>query len=511
MIETLSVETQTAAEDEKVGLFAVKNLFKTLNSRGIRYCHWKSNLRLSAAIEGRTDLDLLVESQQQQNFKQVLFENGIKRIMAAPGKKYPGLEDYLGLDPETSCQFHLHIHYQLVLGEQFVKNYHIPFETELLHQVHERHGIKVPSPELELIILSMRALLKYRDRDVIKDIFMIRTPGIPAHILEEIDWLLDQTCIEKITRILSEVGEALPGEIVLEFLNTITAAPRDGWTLYRLRTRLRGALRRYLRSPRLWATFIYFRELWRRRNTFLRFFPAKQMTLPDGGLTLALVGVDGAGKTALSRAIVEWLSWKLDVHAYYLGSKQPSWMSSLSYLFFRMARRSHRTLSRRIGEGSLLARIIESVRNSLLYSHYLFTGYDRFRRFLAGRRKAKAGSVVVYDRYPLQAPLDGPQIHLTAEDDNSWSARAFSALEKKLYRRMHLPDLLIVLEVSPEVSFQRKPDHQLETIVEKNKVLERLTTEMEAEGWHIVRIDANQQFETVLSHLKREIWQRLGA
>lgn len=510
-MEILLAETRTAVGSEEKGLLAVKKLFETLHRRGILYCHWKSNLRLPAAIEGKTDLDLLIDSRQQQAFKQILCDRGIKRIMAAPGKKYSGLEDYLGLDTESGRQFHLHIHYQLVLGEQFVKNYHIPLETEFLQKGRNCFGVQVPSPELELVVLSIRALLKYRDRDVIKDIFTIRTPGIPAHIHEEINWLLTQTCIEKVAEVLSEVEEVLPGEIILGFLDAVTKNPRDGQTFYRLRSRLRRALRRYQRYPRFWGTIIYFLELWRRRNTFLRFLPAQQMTFPHGGLTLALVGVDGAGKTTLSRAVVEWLSWKLDVHAYYLGSKQPSWMSSASYIFFRMARRSHRTLSQRIGEGNLFSKVVKSVRDSLLFSHYLFTGFDRFRRFLAGRRKAKGGSVVVYDRYPLRAPLDGPQIHLAAENKTSWNARFFSALEKQLYRRMHLPDLLIVLEIDPEESFRRKPDHQLGTIMEKNEMLERLTAEMEASGANLVRIDAGRPFENVLSQIKREIWQRQGA
>jgi thymidylate kinase len=234
------------------------------------------------------------------------------------------------------------------------------------------------------------------------------------------------------------------------------------------------------------------------------------MTLPSGGMTLALVGVDGAGKTTLSRAVVDWLSWKMEVHTYYLGSKQPSWMSDWSYLFFRMGRRSHRALTRRIGESNFITRTVKAMRDSLLCSHYLFTGYDRFRRFLAGRRRAGEGAVVVYDRYPLQAPLDGPQIHRMAGNDSGWRD-TFSRLERRLYRQMHLPDLLIVLEVSPQVSLQRKPDHQWETIVEKNEVLARLTTAMEKNGTEQVRIDADQPLDDVLTRVKMEIWQRLGA
>ena len=91
--------------------------------------------------------------------------------------------------------FHLHVHYKLILGEQYVKNYHFPIEEHILDGTQEKYGVRIPLPEVELVILSIRALLKYRDRDVIKDVFMIRYPGVPEHILDEILWLLAQTTL----------------------------------------------------------------------------------------------------------------------------------------------------------------------------------------------------------------------------------------------------------------------------------------------------------------------------
>lgn len=501
---------QLTTEAEAVGLAVVRDLFQTLNRRGIRYCHWKSNLRLAAALNGRTDLDLLVDPAQQRPFCQILRAAGIRRVLAPVGKRYPGLADYLGFDAASGQQFHLHVHYRLVLGEQFVKNYHLPLEEQFLASTTLCNGVKIPAPELELIVLSLRALLKYRDRDVIKDVFTIRYPGIPDHITAEIEWLLAQTSMAQVSAVLRDLGDLVPADIVLAFLHTVTTARRDGRSLFRLRQRLRRALRGTQRRHRLRATLIYVQELWRRRNTFLRFAPRPQMTLPDGGLTVALVGVDGAGKTTLTRAITAWLAWKLDVHAYYLGSKQPSPPSKWSYLFFRMARRSHTELSARIGTNNGAARAIRAVRDALLYSHYLFTGLDRYRRCRAGSRKARAGSIVVYDRYPLQAPLDGPQIHLAANSGGDRSAAFFSRMEQWLYRQMERPTLLLVLEVSPAVSLQRKPDHAWEAIVEKHAVLGRLTAVMEANGAAPIRIDADRPLDVVLNRLQREIWQRLG-
>lgn len=499
-------EHQEAAE----GLAVVTALFQTLNQRGLRYCHWKSNLRLVDSLNGRTDLDLLVDPTHREPFRQILDAADIKQVLAPRGKRYPNLEDYLGFDPESGRQFHLHVHYHLVLGEQFVKNYQLPLAEQFLNAAVLCQGVKIPTAELELIVLSMRALLKYRDRDAIKDILTIRFPGVPDHITKEINWLLAQTSLEKVNTVLRELGDHVPADIIVDFLHTITTSPRDGRTLLRLRQGLRQALRPYQRYSRPWATLIYIKELWRRRNSFLRFKPPAQMTFPAGGLTLALVGVDGAGKTTLSEAVATWLAWKLDVHTYYLGSKQPSRLSEWSYLVFRMARRSQRELANRVGESNMLAKMLAAVRNTLLYSHYLFTGRDRFGRYRLGKAQGHQGSVVVYDRYPLEAPLDGPQIHLIAHDDKTRTAALLARMEQKLYRQMELPDLLIVLEVAPEISLQRKPDHQWETIIEKNQMLKQLTAAMEENGAQLVRLDASQPLDEVLSQVKEVIWQQLG-
>lgn len=509
LFERKDNQTDPPQSDKAPGLTTVRALFDALNRAAIRYCHWKSNVRLIDAINGRTDLDLLVDPTQERQFRRILARHHVVRVLAPVGKRYPRLEDYLGYDAESGLQFHLHVHYRLILGEQFVKNYELPLERPFLDSVRLCHGVKIPSPELELVVLSMRALLKYRDRDVIKDVLTIRYPGVPKHISDEIQWLMGQTSPRQIRETLTTLDAALPGEVVLAFLDTMATSPRDGKRLFLLRQRLRSFLRRYQRYGRVRATAIYFVELWRRRNTFLKFKPTPQMTLPDRGLTIALVGVDGAGKTTQTRAVREWLSWKLDVHPFYLGSKEPSWFSRNAYLVFRMARRSHTELSARFGEQNSLCRAVALLRDTLLYTHYCFTGLDRRRRIRAGERLASAGSLVVYDRFPLEAPLDGPQIHLAPNGSTRLSGKVLSGWEKKLYDSMKLPDMLFTLELPPKLSMARKPDHSWSAIVEKNTVLNRLISTMEEGGANLIRIDTTNSRRVVLNHLKQHIWSRL--
>ena len=47
--------------DEDGILTLVYRLVQALDSAGVRYCHWKSNVALARAARGDSDLDLLVD------------------------------------------------------------------------------------------------------------------------------------------------------------------------------------------------------------------------------------------------------------------------------------------------------------------------------------------------------------------------------------------------------------------------------------------------------------------
>jgi thymidylate kinase len=512
---TNRIDTEDYNKGPRTSLSSLSRLFHDLNDSSIRYCHWKSNLRLSASLKGETDLDLLVDRQQSGEFRCILFQHEIKPCIAAPGMRYPSLEDYLGFDQSSGKLFHLHVHYQLVLGEQFVKNYRIPIEDQVLNSVQLESGVNIPAPEVELSILCIRALLKYRDRDFIKDYFSIRFPGIPMHIRSEIEFLLNQTSLQEVDQVLSTKLGVLPKDIILEFLSIMHSNPRNGKGLFILRKNIRNALKDFQRSNRTKATLIYFKELWHRRSSF---HPPKnkgKMTFMDGGITLALIGVDGAGKSTLHQQIMDWLSWKMDIHGFYLGSKQPSKTSELLYLIFRMLRRATSELNMIFSEDSSPARWLDSIKHTFLSAHYISIGYDRYRRFQAGTSLADSGRIVLYDRFPLEwvssqpgyRLLDGPQIMLSDEQEYGRISKRLVSKEIDLYKKMRLPDYLLVLDVDPEVSVQRKPDHNRVILSEKYHAIQDLIAN--EYRYQLSCIDANLPYEDVLNELKSVVWKML--
>jgi thymidylate kinase len=498
---------QLSSRDNSQIIPATTSLFDELNRQGIRYCHWKSNSRLHRGLEGRTDLDLLIDPNHEKSFKNILIDQGIKPILPPDGKQYPGMDHFLGFDTISGRLFHLHVHYQLVLGEQFVKNYALPLEKQFLDSASLRDGVMVPSSELELIVLSIRALLKYRDRDVMKDKLSIRSPGIPEHIHNEILWLLERTSLESIDLVLKSLPQLTDPESILEFLQTMSMSPRNGRKLLKLRRRVRKMLRPYQRRNRLVASISYF-KLSTRKMFIQRSAPDRQMSIPDSGLMLALVGLDGAGKSTLCAELIKWLGWKVDVPFYYLGSKQPSIWSDWSYIFFRMARRGHREVSAILGETNIISKGIASARQILLAIHYLFIGRDRYKRYQLAQEEVGKGSIVIFDRFPLMAPFDGPQIHLIDDGSLNIISKFLSHEEMDLYRKFESLDLLFLLNVSLETSMQRKPDHPCETIHAKYFALEDIKNNFKKGSykWDWVPINAELPLEDVFLEIKRSVW-----
>ncbi|HSG15049.1 MAG TPA: hypothetical protein VLE70_01850, partial [Anaerolineae bacterium] len=270
------------------------------------------------------------------------------------------------------------------------------------------------------------------------------------------------------------------------------------------------------------AALAYYGALWRRRKRFRLSPPDDKMRLAGGGLTVAMIGADGSGKSTMSKLLRNWLSWKLSARRHYLGSKEPSRRSRMLYIIFRAARRLHRSVYARLGQANPISRLIGRIRNGWFDAHSLSLGYDRRSVYRAGMQDAAAGSVVLFDRYPLRAPLDGPRLHLSLNDrpdaiKRDAITRAMAGNEGRVYGAFRPPDHFLVLKVSPEVSLARKPDHDPEAIVAKCRAVDQfLAGDMPldfnvatTDGLLALAIDADQPFEQVELALKRCLWALL--
>lgn len=487
-------------------------LFAELEARGVRYCHWKSTPGLPIAMAGKTDLDLLVEREDAGAFADVVRELGFKPFISHPSRRFPAVDDLLGYDPETGRLVHLHVYYQLILGEHFVKNHRLPFERALIAASRPKEGVRIPPPELEVAILAYRTLLKYRDADATKDLLRAgHRGGIPRDALAELRTLVAATSPDAVAAAMREHMPGLSPEPVMGLMKIVTVRPRDARALVRVRRQARRALRPFERSParsawgrymraRLgaqWPLRLLTRSAGRRA--------VKRKSPQAGGLMVAIVGSDGAGKSTAVSHIVDWLAWRLNVSVAYLGSSQPSRGTAATKRAAKLARAAMRRLHGAQPDGAT-----GGVAGVLMALRHHGDARDRARRARAAHGLASRGVLVLLDRYPLPnvtvrgRALDGPRIRDTLDATHGLIA-GLAAREERLYRELPRPDHLIVLRVSAAVAKARRPEHAADDLAARAEAMSVL----DAGDLPMTVIDADRPLDEVLAAVRATIWRLL--
>jgi thymidylate kinase len=217
--------------------------------------------------------------------------------------------------------------------------------------------------------------------------------------------------------------------------------------------------------------------------------PSQKKRLLRGGLSVALVGADGSGKSTLVGDIKKWLGWKLQVRDHYYGIPKTRIIRSLD-LWVRLA---NGVKARGIGE------VLDGVR-------WLVVAKARLRVCREISKDCSKGRISVIDRFPLphfatmEYPMDGPRLAGDAGRRGSWFAEA----EKRSYERIRSPDAVIALQVPIETLRKRKADLDLETHVEKAAAVNALLA-----SEYVTPIDGSRVYEEVLLNVKTIIWRHL--
>lgn len=365
-------------------------------------------------------------------------------------------------------------------------------------------------PHVELVALLVRATMKVRARDSLLELLGRRY--FQGGLQREFRWL--QQRVEPAR--LRELGALLVGAPAAQFLSEILVHGQP--TVRQLR-----AFGRRIHPPldehRLFSHGDAVRQMatrelgvvwWKLRNWYLRAPTKSTRTLPHGGLTIALLGADGAGKSTLTTALANWLSPEIAVVTTYGGSGKGSatllrgLLQAVSGVRRRLLRSNPAALPTPLvppsGKRPSLARLV------------WILALARERRFRAreARRARGLGMVVVSDRLPQsQFPgwNDGPRL-VPWLHTGSWLVRAVARREHAVFELAELtpPDLVLKLHISPEVASRRKPEtplQQLRTGIDMVRQIEFPGTT------RVVSLDAEQPFPAVLLAAQRAIWEAI--
>ena len=488
------------------GLAVVRDLMGRLHAADLRYCHWKSNEHVGASVQGSTDLDVLAESGRTDDLQRILADSGFRRFQATALTAYPAVEDYLGFDEATARIVHLHLHHRLTLGQKHLKGYRLPWEEEVLasRQLDAEHGLFVAAPEMELLLLLVRDALKRRLRSRLA-LWLGRRPA-KGDFAREFAWLVERSKIDAVAalavRLIGAQAEAPLRRIIANGaqprdLLGFAAVARPALSPHRTQGTLAAALLMPLRGV-FWALG----GLSRKR--FHWALPLRRIS-PRGGVIVAFLGSDGAGKSTQCASTITWLGEKLDVVPVYFGSGDGP--SSLWRMPLQIARRfiDRRTPSaspsqRRSGWRGRL-RAVALVFWALSLS---LEKRGKLRRMIRARNR---GLIVICDRYAqnqIDGFSDGKLLGKLAL--SRWRfVRALAAWEARPYQDSLLdpPDLVVKLVASPDMALQRRPEMSIDDIQRRIDAVRSLRFPVQSRE---VEVDADQPLEDVTRSVRRLIW-----
>ena len=483
--------------EKPAALELIAQLCETLAAQGINYCHWKSNTFLHRSASGENDLDLLIHRSDAQRFEQILAGHGFKETHLPPSETLPGVRDFYGWDETSGRLVHVHAHYQLILGNDLSKNYRLPIEQAYLESSTQGELFRLPAPEFELVVLVIRMTLKHSTWDAL----LMRHGQLSKTERVELDDLAIGKNLSNVDAVLQKLS--LSRELFDLCLQSIQ--PRcPFWTRVRAGERLQKALRSCAQLPR-WRDVLL--KFWRRISQPIQrriFQISPKNRFANGGLFVAIVGGDGAGKTTLIDALYKKFAGKFEIEKLHMGKPAWSWTTVLVRGVLK------------IGSLLRLYRFEGDVYEELNQPHgtpwflrAVCTARDRYLTYLRARRRSTDGKIVLCDRYSLAGfmQMDGPQCAsaLTKVKTKTRFLQSLADREARYYEQIHLPDVLIVLKLDPEIAVKRKVDETEASVRARSSEVWRL-------GWEKLsgfEVDASRSREEAFAQVMSIVWKLL--
>ena len=512
-------------------MLLMQKLFEDFEQEGIEYVHFKSNTHLDDSFLGYGDFDVLINPKHLSDAEKIILAHKGKRYNSFYYGRYPGVDNWLLYDNGTGEIKHLHLHCQLASGKSQIKDYIIPWSRVILKNriKDEKWNIYICDPDLEILLLAVRTVIKADCTDILNAL----AGRYRMHRDLQEEWnalhkMISQSGVEGYLRLLFE--EKAEHELA-DIISKNTIDSKDFLSLMRLvRRELKydrriSGLKATVQSNHQKISMKGFRFAKRHFNS-CRLIKKTGMT---SGTIIAFVGVDGAGKSTMTKEITKWLGRKIECTRFYMGEgdgKTTIFVSAMKRagLIASNIRPGKKEKTPDLKDQLLSAdpeKQQKDVHRNKAYLRYL-KKYVRACMILSVEKKNHKnlrrmyryrlnGGISILDRYPqteLCGRNDGPKIAGLLEEYRNKQVHRLIREEQRylsIVKRIK-PDLVIRLNIPVDVSMARKPEQEDPEVFQK-KIDDLM--EITYQNANIVDIDASQPYEQELLEVKQLIWDSI--
>lgn len=465
-------------------------------------------------LDGLTDLDVYADKNQLADIECSLRSFDFIKFVPQKGCRYSLVDEWIGFDYATGNLVHLHLHYQVITGTKFCKEYVFPLDSILIESRVLDHDtdVYVAAPSLELIILYSRIVLKSKSK---------RSFDVTEY-RQEIDFLHAKCDISQLHSLCLIF---FPGneELMYNYLCKKDLTNDEWRTVYKIVSIwLHPFKKRGFIITRLRTNYYKFRYLllFGLNKLFGKCYIVRK-TLPKQAVSICFIGQDGSGKSTLTSIICKWLNWKIDAHRFYLGSGD-HYNGLLKRILPKAAKAAYKvsgneqTISTQNGDASIklsvkIIKAISRVLNSISLKNIASRAYHEVLR--ANNYKRHNG-IALFDRFPQNqypALYDGPKIRCNYVRKNRPLSLVchLAKQEESFIERAQAfqPDVVFKLVLPVEESMRRKPEENEEQVRRKAAITEKLVFDKS----RVFTVDATQDFANEVLFVKRQIWKELVA
>ena len=471
-------------------------IFRKIKNENIRYIHWKSSEHLTQAMQGYTDLDILVHEEDEVLLVHILEDAGFRRFQSIGKQQYISIQDYLLFDSEGQKLLHFHLHSRLALGTRFFKEYVLPIEQDLLeNRIWDKiNCIYTINYTYEIVLLWVRYCVK---QDFMK--FAFHGGKISKHYLRESFWLQDRINLKEVEVIAKKIfNDEVFASLLVDFIQT----NYNRKSFIRLMKRVKKIMKKY-RSNSFVKIRYYFEKVhmilnYIKQRFFSMAIPYRRIN-PSGGSIITFIGADGSGKTSLYKHTKKIMEKKIDVYSQYFGSGDGK-SSFLRYPMILAQRVLKKIINRPVKKVSNTFDL--SKKNKITFSKLLWAislTIEKKRKLFKVWKARNSGMMVLCDRYPQTQFMninDGPLLSGWLSE-NGFRKR-IALWERRTYELAQVlkPDLVIKLNVDVDTAIKRKPFEKYEVVARKIELIK----ELEIPCGYCIEIDACKSFEEVVKN-----------